>query len=76
MFIEGREASKHMKKLILTLFAILLACSPLIAENAGVKAKTTHAQVTKAGKKKHHKKKKGKKKAEKAAKKKTAAEAA
>ena len=64
-----------MKKLILTLFAAMLACSPLLAENTDGKTKTTHSQVGKAKNKKHHKKKKkkGNKKAQKSARKKNKA---
>jgi len=56
-----------MKKLILTLFAAMLACSPILADNATVKTDPTQSQIGKAKNKKNHKKKKGKKKAEKTA---------
>jgi Ni/Co efflux regulator RcnB len=58
-----------MKKILLTLFAVTLACSPLLAESTVGKTPTTHSQISgkTAKQKKHHKKKK--KKAHKAAKK-------
>ena len=61
-----------MKKLILTLFAAMLACSSVMAENTTGETAVTHSQIAKAKHKKHHKKK-GKKKAQKSAKKKKSA---
>jgi len=63
-----------MKNLILILFATLLACSSVMAENTTGKTAVTHSQIAKAKHKKHHKKK-GKKKAQKSAKKNKAAAA-
>jgi len=75
LIIEGWKRGKSlMKKLILTLFAAMLACSPLLAEDNAGKTTTTHSQVGKAKNKKHHKKKKkANKKAQKSAKKKKSA---
>ena len=64
-----------MNKLLLILFAVALASSPVLAENVGGKTQTTHSQIGKAGKnknKKHHKKKAAKKHARKKAATKTA----
>jgi hypothetical protein len=63
-----------MKNLILILFATMLACSPLMAENTTGKTAAAHSQIGKAKHKKHHKNK-AKKKAKRNAKKNKAAAA-
>jgi Ni/Co efflux regulator RcnB len=59
-----------MKKLILTLFAVMLACSPLLAESTTVKPVAAHSHLAKAKHKKNHKKKGHKKKSQNSARKK------
>ena len=52
----GRCGELTMKKLILTLFVVALASSPLLAENSAGKTETAQSQIGKTGKHKKHKK--------------------